>query len=58
MALLSQIFADGFPCGPPVASDLDAFDISFADAFADVIFREAAKLGSLLHRDQVSKSIR
>ena len=47
MALLFQIFADGFPRGPPVATDLDACDVAFADALPNVVLRKAAELGSL-----------
>lgn len=57
-ALLFQILKDRFSRGSPVTTNSNALNVAFANAFSDVVFRKAAELRSLLHRDQVSETVR
>ena len=48
---------NGFPCGAPVATNFDPDNVTFAQALANVVFRESAELGSFLYRDQTLQLI-
>lgn len=47
--LLFQIATERFPRRQPIAPDLEAVDLAFADQFADMIGRKATEVRSLRH---------